>query len=55
MSGISVVHLDEVERTEIPLHCTSLPVIHIARDEALRIADEAFGRAKQDMEATSGR
>ncbi len=53
MSGISVVHLDEVERTEIPLHCRSLPVAHLSKDQALRIADEEFARTMQHMEATS--
>jgi hypothetical protein len=55
MSGISVVHLDEVERTEIPLHCVSLPVVHLSKDDALRIAHEEFGRAKHEMEATSAK
>lgn len=50
MTGIRVVHLDEVERTEIPMHCTSLPIIHVSRDEAVRIADEELGTAKQGME-----
>ncbi len=53
MSGISVVHLDEVERTEIPLHCTSLPVIQISGDEALHIAEEELGMAKKDMAAAA--
>ncbi len=55
MSGISVVHLETVERTEIPLHCVSLPVVHLSTDEAMRIADEEFGKAKHEMEATSAK
>lgn len=55
MSGISVVHLETVERTEIPLHCVSLPVVHLSNDEAMRIADEEFGKAKHEMEATSAK
>jgi hypothetical protein len=53
MSKISVAHMEEVERTEIPLHCTSLPVIYVSREEAFRIAEEEFVYAKGKLEASA--
>lgn len=51
MSGIQVIHLDAVEKTEIPIQCSSIPILQMDPAQGEGLINEAFEGVKQFMEA----